>query len=72
MRFVYWLEDVFHEVRERYPRALRVVVTALTLALFLYGESMAYEDVQRDAQIANEMAQKVQYWQDYKEVYGLR
>ena len=72
MRFVYWLEDVFHEVRERYPRAWRILVAALFLALLLYGESMAYEDDQRDARIANEMAQKVQYWQEYKEVYGLR
>lgn len=65
MRFVYWLEDVFYWVRERYPRALRILVAALMLALFLYAESMAYEDDQRDAQIANETAQKVQYWQDY-------
>lgn len=72
MRFVYWLEDVFHGVGERYPTALRVLVAALTLALFLYGESMAYEDAQRDVQIANETAQKVQYWQDYKEVHRWR
>ncbi len=72
MRFVYWLEDVFHGVRERYPTALRIVVTALILALFLYAESMAYEDAQRDVQIANETAQKVQCWQDYKEVNGWR
>lgn len=72
MRFVYWLEDVFYVVRERHPTALRVLVAALILALFFYAESMAYEDAQRDVQIANETAQKVQYWQDYREVYGLR
>lgn len=67
MRFVYWLEDVLHGIRERYPTALRIVVAALILLLFLYAGSMDYDDAQRAVQNANETAQKVQYWHDYKE-----
>ena len=72
MRFVYLVEDVLYGVRERYPLALPIATMVLILGLFAYAGSMDYEDAQRDAQIANEMARQEQYWQDYKQVHGWR
>lgn len=72
MRFIYFLECVFYEVKERYPVLVHIFVIALILTLFAIMGTMEAEDMKREPLVQNEIAQTIQEWHERKEANRLQ